>query len=83
QTLLKNLLKQPHNQAVGLYPRIHLDLGIGDRIEYSHMAYNPHGEDITGNVTRNSQTIYKYFLIYDAVKGRRPYFEAIQLHKLD
>jgi len=74
--------KQPHNLASGELPKIHLDLDIGDIIQFSNMDYKVRGEDITGNVTRGGQTIYKYWFIYGVARSNVNQFRAIQLHDL-
>lgn len=82
RTFVLNFRKQPHNLAVGRLGRHHLDLDVGDLIQFSNMAYKVHGEDITANATRVGQTIYPYFWIYHADRGRDLFFKAIQLHDL-
>jgi len=74
--------KQPHNIAVCQTGKENLDLDIGDIIEFRNMPYKVRGEDITGNVTRGGQTIYKYWWIYKVRRGENMNLRAIQLHDL-
>ena len=75
--------KQPHNLFEGSFGLDQIDLDIGDVIEFTNMPYKVFGEDITGNVTRTGQTIYKYWWIYDVKRSSTGIkLKAFQLHKL-
>jgi len=74
--------KQPHNIAIANSGKENLDLDIGDIIEFMNMPYKVRGEDITGNVVRNGQTIYKYWWIFNVERSKKMQFEAFQLHAL-
>ncbi|GAG56277.1 unnamed protein product, partial [marine sediment metagenome] len=75
--------KQPHNIVSGQLDKLHLDLDLGDIIEFSNMPYKVHGEDITANVdARNGQIIYKYWWIFQVERSDKLKFKAIQLHDL-
>ena len=75
--------KQPHNLFEGSLPIDHIDLDIGDVIEFINVPYKVHGEDITQNQTRNGQTIYKYWWIYRVRRtGTHIQIKALQLHDL-
>jgi len=82
RAFLLAFLKQPHNIVSGELGKIHLDLDLGDIIEFSNMDYKVHGETITANATRNSQTIYKYWWIFHVERSDSLKFKAIQLHDL-
>ena len=68
--------------------KLHLDLDLGDIIEFSNMQYDVHGEDITANCERPAglspagQTIYKYWWIFHVERSDKLKFKAIQLHDL-
>ena len=79
--------KQPHNQldfGVGVE---HIELDIGDIIEFSNVPFKILGEDITDNtVTRPSgqQVINKFWWIYNVKRSLQgSTIKAFQLHKLD
>ena len=74
--------KQPHNILVGDLPKQFVRLDVGDVIQVSNMPYKVRGEDITGNVTRAGQTIYKYWWILNVGRGENINLTAIQLHNL-
>ncbi|KKK74444.1 hypothetical protein LCGC14_2883700, partial [marine sediment metagenome] len=67
RTYLLAQWKQPHNQlefGVGVE---HLELDIGDILEFSNMPFKIFGEDITDNTTTRplgEQVINKYWWIY-------------------
>lgn len=82
QTKLLNFWKQPHNIASGSLGKEHLELDLGDIIEFSNMQYEVFGEDITANTSRAGQTIYKYWWIFEVQRSDRLKFKAIQLHDL-
>ena len=79
---LLNFFKQPHNIAIGELDKMHLDLDLGDIIEFSNMPYKVYGEDITVNTSRNGQTIYKYWWVFHIERSDKLKFKAIQLHRL-
>lgn len=74
--------KQPHNIAEGIIGKEHLELDIGDRLQFTNVPYKVRGEDIESNVTRGGQTIYKYWWIFHVERGEKLKFKAIQLHNL-
>ncbi|MCH7575845.1 MAG: hypothetical protein IIA59_12080 [Candidatus Marinimicrobia bacterium] len=75
--------KQPHNLFEGTLPVEHLDLDIGDVLELYNVPFLLHGEDITINNTRNGQTIYKYWWIYNVTRSSASIkIKAIQLHDI-
>ena len=75
--------KQPHNLFEGTLPVEHLDLDIGDVLEFYNVPFLLHGEDITINNSRSGQTIYKYWWIYNITRSSASIkIKAIQLHEL-
>jgi len=82
RTFLLRFFKQPHNIAIGTLDKMHLDLDVGDIIEFSNVPYKVYGEDVTANATRNGQTIYKYWWVFKVARSDVMRFEAIQLHDL-
>ena len=53
-------------------------------MEFENMPFKVFGEDITVDVTRTGQTIYKYWWIYDVKRSSTGVkIKAMQLHKLN
>ena len=78
---LLNQWKQPHNIVSVNLPIKYADIELGDIIEFSNYSDKVFGESITANVTRMSQTIYKYWFVTGvkrSVDGIN--IQAFQLH---
>lgn len=61
----------------------YIDLDIGDIIEFTNVPFKVFGEDITGDVTRAGQIIYKYWWIFDVKRSSTGIkIKAFQLHDL-
>lgn len=71
-----------HNIFSGSMDKLYLPIDMGDIISITNMTYKVGGEDITRNQTRLGQTIYKYWFVYQVVRGERVSIKAIQLHDL-